>query len=770
VIETNIQVVCPDRGFQMRVKYAEVKGSSLSLDLVERACGMLRYRHGLAAIPVSGDLRRLLVSTSSLIPSIHMQDEEWELDVSDSGEKTMTLTLTDPNGERYLSQLLERALMGNLARNSQLWSLDSPRIWYERSPFRVKDGIAAYRRYQIAAVLLDEEGIGIAVDVGTAFFTTESLAYFCDPNTSTEERSRRERLFAKLTNRQAGQKGTLLYDNGVSKMKCYFESAPQGITCATTGRLRVKGQTYQSLHEYYKKENPRLAVEPDAPAVQVSFRNIKKPQWVAAEQVVIRVMNDSVPRRLSSVDKIDPKERRELIEGFWAGLGDSPFGPGLPRPRYGFWRPQQDRVSQFALPKLSFGRQGTLDQPSASAKAYQENYRSRLEYMEEFGCYHVPPDMPRTIHFAYPSTLDRKACEQLAKDLTQTIQNWASCSVEAIRPISYATVSEAIDSLRRAQESGLVVFVLNKEPVAYHEVSFQLEGWRVKRITDGELTKHYGYLQEGAYNSRSKQLDLARGKKRWRDFVSLNALGVLQLLEVVPFRFDQAGDYEAQLFVDVGHDRRHFALSLLIARSEDKKPNFHIVSDVQVKTDLQHEAINPRILADEIVKLLDRAIPHRGDPLESLLILRDGRFCGNELQGIDDAVSRLIAAGTFEEDGQVDRVDFRKDTQKSVRFWDVDDGSNSVSNPLDGTAVRLNRNAVVVAATGATTLHQGTAQPFAVTGNAEGSDPVEAARAAFLASQLNWSSPSVAQRLPLYAKRADDELRARADQEIKRFD
>lgn len=768
MVETNIRVVYPGKHFYMTVRYAEVKGSNLSIDLIERACGRMRHQYGLAAIPVSGNLHRLLVSTSRPIPSIYMEDEEWELEISDANEKPQTLNLAHPNGNKYLPLLLERALMANLARTTQLWTIDSPRIWYEHEPFMVDDGISVYRRYEIAAIPLDDEGIGIAVDIGTAFFSTDSLAYFFDPNISNEERSRRENLFARLTNRQSGQKGTLLYDNGVARVKCYFEAAPQGITCATTGKIRVKGQTYDSVYEYYKAEYPRLEISPNAPAVRVSFLNISKPQWVAAERVIVRVMNDSVPKQLSSIDKIKPEERRELIEKFWADLGDSPFGKGLPSPYSGFWRPKQDRVSLFAVPELKFGQHRVLAQPSATARAYQENYRQRLEYLDEFGCYYVPPDMPRTVYFAYPNTLDEKICKQLAKDLTTAIQNWTSYSVQAIQPIDYSSVSEAIETLGKDQD-GIVVFVLNEEPVAYHEVSFQLERWRVKRVTENELSKHYKYLNKGMWNKKKNEFDLKLGKKRWQDFINFNALAVLQLLDVVPYRFSQAGAYEAQLFIDVGHDRSHFALSLLIARDDSKNPDFRIVSEVYRKTDHQHEAINPKILSDEIIKLFEKVLPRRSDPIETLLILRDGKFCGDEPKGIDNAVTELIHKGKLADDSRVDRVDFLKDSLKSVRIWDVNDNTDTVNNPLDGVAIKLNKSTVVVAATGDATLHQGTAQPFVIVGNGKCSDPVEAARAAFIGAQLNWSSPSVAQKLPLYAKRIDEDLKARADQEIKRF-
>src|SRR5205807_1148243 len=111
-------------------------------------------------------------------------------------------------------------------RRTKLWSLDSPRNWYQPEPFLVEEGIAAYRRFEVGSVVIDRAGVGISVDVGTAFFSEGTLAYFFDEGCDSRERQSRRRLFDDLVGRPAGQKGTLLYDNGRTRMKCYFEDAP----------------------------------------------------------------------------------------------------------------------------------------------------------------------------------------------------------------------------------------------------------------------------------------------------------------------------------------------------------------------------------------------------------------------------------------------------------------------------------------------------------------------------------------------------------------
>jgi hypothetical protein len=220
--------------------------------------------------------------------------------------------------------------------------------------------------------------------------------------------------------------------------------------------------------------------------------------------------------------------------------------------------------------------------------------------------------------------------------------------------------------------------------------------------------------------------------------------------------------------MDVGHDRRHFALSLLIARSTDKNPSFGIYSVVEVKPDHKQEMINPVMLADYIVRVFEKASRRKFDPIGSILILRDGRLCGREPEGIDQGMAKLIAQGMLGEKARVDAVSFHKESLKSVRLWEVED-SGDIANPLEGTALRLNEQMAVVASTGAATLHQGTAEPFVLEADSHCSAILDAACAAFSAAQLNWSSPMVAQRLPLPFKRTDEELTARAAQEIRRI-
>ncbi len=766
MLETNIRVVRPGSDLFIWTRTATVSGPSLTPELVQKACGAIRHRHGLAAV-ASPTPATLIIASKDPIQPIHLSDDQWQLDVVDSGDPADRLYLTSPKGTDLVPEIIERALLARIASMSDLWTIDSPRIWYEANPFCVKDGVAAYRRYEIGTVAIENVGVGLAADVGVGFFSLETLAHFCASDIDPEEQRRRLSIFSEYTRRQDGQKGTLLYDYGRGRSKCYFESAPKGITCATTGAVVIKRQSYGSLLEYYQKTNSNLRVSASTPAVRVSFPGLEYPQFVPADRLRVRIMNEDVPDSIRDIDKFHPAERRSTLDEFWRRLGPRPLGSVAPGVEDLFWRPGQEHIVQFAMPSITFGEGEVLAAPTTpSPQSYKDNFRQRLQKLKQTGCYQVSTNITRKFYCAYPKHLGKEQAERFASNLAQLVSQLIRKPMTA-ELVGYDSVNEAIEQLRDADQSGMVLFVLNDEPSAYYEAEFQLSGWRIKRVTERTLEEHHRYLNEGSWDKRAGQKTLEAGKAKWNGYLYLIALDVIQLLDVIPFRIDQAGPYEAQLIIDVGHDRRHFAVSLLIARPPNKTPSFRIVSRTQLKMDNQQEGINPKLLSNEIVELFDL---FRGqfDAIESLLILRDGRIVKREPEGLNDAIGILQTKEYLTSTCRVDWVDVHKDTLKNIRFWDITE-SGSVVNPLLGTGILLNQSMISVATTGQPSLTQGTADPLLVVSNGRCSNIVDAAKANFSGAQLNWSSPGVAQKLHLCMKRTDDDLQSRAAQEIRRL-
>ena len=762
VLETNIRIVAPGEDLYVNVRRMRASGQTLDRDLLQRACGQLRRRKGLAAIPDPNGRDALLVASRSPVPSLSLKDDEWELQADDIGDSAYRLYARDcPD---TVAALVERSLQVSVARIRSLWSFGSPRIWYEKQPFQQSGGIAAYRRFDLAAIPIDDAGIGVVADVGVGFFSQHGLSYYFDYDLSNSERMRRNEIYNNLAGRQQGQKGTLGYNNGRSVLTCYFEDAPEGITCQNTGRIVVRGQTYESLYHYYRDVYPELEVGKDETAVRVSFPNLSRPQFVAARLLSLRVGNSQLPRRLSSLASASPDERRDLLARFWDRLGPRPLGRSLPGLKEGFWRPSENKVYQFKPPTLEFGKSMVIDTPQ---KSYQmdirDNFRQRIRTLEESGCYQFPPAASRIIHVAFPETLEQ-ASLRAGNDVTRLLSRWTGRQFQS-NPVSYRTADEAYAQLRNLRD-GLVLFVLEDEPTAYYETSYNLSEWRVKRITRGTLSKSFDDLTSGAWDRRARKRNLETGRRRWDSFIRLNALDILQLLDAVPFRTRDAGVFDSQLVIDVGYGRRFFAISLLISRNEEESPAFAIHTNVEHNPDNKAEGINPVLLRDAVLKTVRKALPSGSDPLKSVLIIRDGRIQKSELRGLEDSISVLRQDELLEQDGRVDIVGLHKSSLKNVRLWNND--RERVSNVLEGTGLSLNSDTFVLCTTGDATLRQGTARPIAFVGNGHHQNLSDVAFSAFASSQLNWSSPDVAQHLPLPLKRTDEELDARMSQEIRR--
>jgi hypothetical protein len=440
MIETNIRLVEPGPELQLKVRYMRVQASDESPDLLWKACGALMGR-GLAAVPSGRS--ELVVATDQPISAVELRDEDWHLKARDSGYQAR-LTFENLGEVGLLEKLVERLLLVQIQRRTHLWRMDSASIWYEARPFMAKDGIAAYRRYEISGVALGDAGIGIAVDMGTAFFTEWTVADFFREDLPQREQERRRERFEALSARQRGQKGTLLYYAAQSSHKCYFDRVAPGMTCATTGELTIRGRHFDSLHDYYAQQQPGMEVGADEPVAYVSFRGVDRARPVSAKRLRLRVMNDALPRSLKQVDKMSPEERSASIGKFWERLGGRPLGRGKPVVRRSFWRPPEEKVLAVSPPALKFGEGKILDPPSnGSARGRRDHFRERGRLLDRSGCSEVPPTMTRTIHFAVPQQIGEATATRLADDVIGRLSRWTGKRVNW-ELVAYEDTEDAI--------------------------------------------------------------------------------------------------------------------------------------------------------------------------------------------------------------------------------------------------------------------------------------------------------------------------------------
>lgn len=750
MIETNIRIVGPGTNLYLLTRCAKITTQDPSPKMLEKACNKFASR-GLAAV-YCRVRKQILVLTRNPISPIEVTEDNSIVQVKD-GESNRKIQFSDSeNDASLLARLIERHIRIQIKLRLKMQTVDSVRIFQDTKPFNTVGDIDVYRRFEVSALPIQGIGVGISVDISTAFFSHWTVADVFRDDIPDHEQQRLRKDFKFLSQRKEGKKGTLLYDLGNNQMKCYFDKFLPGVTCATTGTLFVNGQTYSSLLEYYQHNQPHVKIHADDCVARVSFDGISEPQPVAAKLLRLRATNDSLPRALKQVDKITPWERLRLINSFWQRLGNDVLGNGKPRVSRYFWQPCFKKVIELLPPALQFADGFTLAAPQQrNSSAFQTHYKQRLPLLHKVGCLEVPISMERTVNFAIPTKVREEIRGRLIMDVTEHLRQLTK---KQITPeiVLYDTLDEVFSELNRNSKHGIIVFVFDDQsPETYYKVAFELPNWRVKRITFRELANQF---------SKFKSTDNHRG---WNSFTEMITLDVLQQMDCIPWAFKDEPPYDAHLAIDVGRNKRDFALSLLTFQ-----PSLSIRTVIQRKIDSKHETINELVLHEEIVKIFKKAAKRRDFQMpRSLLILRDGRECGRELEGINKAKEELIEKGILEETVEVDVIDFHKSIKQGIRLWERI-GKNRVEQILEGTAFFLDDHNVVLTTTGAPTRYQGTAAPVMLVSRSDNIDMVRVVKAVYASTHLNFSNPNVAQKLPLELKRTDDELKNRDSQEIPR--
>lgn len=783
MLEVSARIVEPGVELTLEVRRLQAIGQDLTPDLLHRACDRIRKRYGLAAVPAHQGSEILAVSHSP-IKQLEVEEQDWCLEVQDTGN-TRTLRFKSPADAALLTQLFERGLMARLEKDRSYWTINRfPRIFYDDQPFMTSKDIAVYRRYEVSSEPVEGVGVGLIIELSTAFFTIPTVAEYFRDDLPEEEQEARLARFNHLRYRRGDKKGTLLYDNGRSRTTCYFDSFPRGVTAASTGKIRIKGNSYLSLKAYYKQAHG-VTVNDDDLVAKVSFarfdksktsgkseapgNGLNRPQFVCANMLRLRVNNESLTGELKHADKLAPDQRDELINRLWIRFNHAPLGQGFPKVSSEFWRPSEVKKFRIPHPDLMYKDGYVLRAPrGASVEEHRDYYRKCHNLLNRHGCYDVPPAIKRSLHVASRNEVPADLILLLSQSVTARLTQLTGKEITWV-PTAYSSLEDAFMRLRRTSDPGHVLFVFEgKDPAEYFMVSHELKGWRVKRVTTRTLRRKSYKLHLSGNGDGIKATGDKRSLQDWDRFVEMCALDILQQMDCIPWTLASPLKYPAHLAIDVGEKHRHFALSLLICRPGPGEPTFWLDTKCFDKVDGKGEEINPVLLRDAILSICQRVTQKWPNftPLPSLLVFRDGRDCGDEIMTILDTATLLNDIGLLGAEKRIDVVDVFKNSVKGLRMWERSEVDGIARNALEGHAVKINRRKVVMINTGAATLTQGTADPVVLYSQDDRINMHDVASDFHVSSHFNWSSPAVAQKLALVLKRTDEILKHRAAEEL----
>ncbi len=765
-METNIKLITHGSALHLWSRVIELDSFPLNPKQVQTICTLLT-NSGIPATPYGkrDDKQRILIPAPYQLRKKDFKIDTWAIELKELDE-TLKLSFQNPLHRQKMSDLYKRRLKYQVDQRTNLWTLKntSNRMFYHESPIELNSRrnndfnishIDGYRRLELSEIIIDYAGIGFPVDVGTAFFTNLSILEFFELGHAKE--------FYEITGYYRENKGTLIFKGYDANRTCYFENFKEGVTLGNAPKVVIDHTVYDNPYEYYKQKHPHSDVSPHDRAVLVSFRNMDTPVYLPAKRVYARVMNEYLPFHLKNIDKIKPPERKRLINDFWRGLGDNPFGRGFSNINRQFFTPPSNQMGIIDMPNIIFGQGGkkTLIKPKVKNKeSYRSHFRMRKNFLEENGCFFVPRNMKREIYIAYDENgVSEKTIDDLSSHLKSKIEKVTGKTVKVI-PFPYDDYSSIISELASATDPQMVVFIFNNrsgEPAIYFDISSNLKKWRLKRITERQLNKQHRRLLESGNNYDSKEF------RDWNGFVRMNSLDIIQQLGCIPFVPNTDSlDYDSQLVIDVSEKHSHFTLSLFVFKEGMSAPIFDTLTER--KSEKKKETINKEILKKYLKQLLMKhADTFKQVLLDSMLVMRDGKNCDDEYEAIKEVLMELRNE-VFSQRFVYDYIEYRKSSLKEVRIWDKD--GRYINNVLEGSFFKTSDNEAFLATTGDGSLRQGTANLIAVTSVFTDPDINKVLRYIFVTSQLNFSSPSVAQRLTLPAKRADEELKDKRKQEV----
>lgn len=707
----------------------------------------------------------VLVECKDRMPSSPITIDGWNFTFQQV-DGTIKLDLKNPNHRKWIEEFYLRNCQATINRSTDLWVYkgNSRRQFYEPNPFDSSDEIEGFRRFDLSSKYIDTAGLAINVEVKTAYFTKYPVEYYF--------LNGHEDRFAELTMRfqdleYVKYKGTLLFKGPNFFTKCYFVKFCKGLTLSTTPPISIDGKNYDNVFDYYKQEYPQYNVSENDTVALVSFAfdGGGGEKYVPAKKLFLRVMNSAIEGDLSHEDKISPEERIRLIHSFWKRLGDKPFGNNLVGVCDGLYSPNEN-WGQIMLPGLLFGNRVVKAPPSnKQASEYKSHYRQVLDYLKKYGCYFVPKVIDRKLHFVFPGSVFENAKTQFVNDLISVLNHITKCEIEPIVNGNDNYIS-ACQELLNNESTGIVAFTFeDNDPSTYYNISYELENWKIQHITSRELLRKYRQLERDRNNRPIGDPRKSKGEKNWDSFIHLIAFGIIQELGCIPYVFQPCLNYQMHIKIDVSEKFQFFGIGMMIYNNDMPYP----VIDPIIKPKLKRNDIveSPKLEKYFRELLLRNSALIKKHNICKALALKDGQEFGTEYEALLKVVSEMKGK-ELPENFTLDFIEYHKDTANEIRIWDRA-SQNRAENVLEGTYVKLDSRTALLATTGAGTLSQGTAQPIYLHSKYADLNMDEIAFDVFMTSQLNFNSPSVAQRLTLLAKRIDDLLREKKAQSVEQL-
>jgi len=135
------------------------------------------------------------------------------------------------------------------------------------------------------------------------------------------------------------------------------------------------------------------------------------------------------------------------------------------------------------------------------------NFRHREKCLAKYGGWYVPQTVLRIVHLAIRRDCGEVTASWLAVGIQKRLSMWAKKQIN-VELICEDTLDALKKRLRQVSEPALAVIVFpDDDPATYHDLEYEFDDWRIKRITERQLVRKAAQLpDEEPAGSRSNSL------------------------------------------------------------------------------------------------------------------------------------------------------------------------------------------------------------------------------------------------------------------------
>lgn len=691
-------------------------------------------------------------NTGTTIQIPDVPDTIYHIDVTD---QTLSLSIEDATSEEQelICRMLERPFTERLASlRSEFWKAEWTlffRISAENANVQ-RDVINAFRGIKFGVILLNGSAPFLVTDIRTKYVGRKPLSNY-------SEQEKQDILKDHLDlDKPTEDRATFLRDNGPVKIPCRYT----GETGQTVSAHHIMSLD-DTVYGYYQKQYPALKILPSDQAVFVKDRVNSDASIPVPGSRLFPVFTTEFEgvRKCSVRSQMTPEERVYNIESFLAYFKNLNFAGHPLSVGRKYWT--QDRTV-FLPPRLEFGKSRIVDPfttenpPDPESSAFDSliaRWGSRkLPGLYSFGPFHNEP-LPDLI-LLYPNTIDRNIRESLLKLLDQEIQKQTGQKIRILQQKSYAIGrSERYGSslLREASQTTrerprcLMIVVL----------------W------DGFAKSVHGELKDAVKPAYSQCVTERTVRSICQQTNPQNSANQLRNLSLAILT--EAGIKPWVIADDLNHDI-HIGIDTLYSQV-----GYHVLYGKGGR--LIHQMFGESITrgrwkvsikTPELARRLNDAIHlvlKTGQPVDSMIIHRDGRWWQSESDALHLSVRQWISQGIVPSNFRCAAVEVRKSHSPVRLFTEVNDAKGVLlQNPLPGTFMIIDSNKILLTTTGKPVVWE-------KRGVSAGSLLLEVVDSigeinikdvgedAYRLTHLNWNAPDIEIALPVTIRWTDEALR-----------